>query len=1561
MAKNDMEYSEIWQKLKEYNDAIKAISDLKYESRIVMSDYIRDFNGLISQFATLFGNSYDEVKDKLKNSRALQKSFAQMADEINTLKTQMVELNAQLDEQRVTYHVTADEQQRCLKFASQIANSGAWDEFIKAHKDYNANLQNLNDEEREHYKNIFNEERKRLFAANIRTDKERDYILALLDGKNTLTETLELYKNIDERQTSIRATQAGTVQVQENENRILTRREKIYDNMIRSLRWGLGTLKQWGSEWAIFNDLAVKSGRAIGMNNENLRNYNLKLLKDTTQLSHLYGITREQWIGFQNAYAESTSKATLLARDEIENVGAVSKLTSNEIVNQAIANMDALGGSSDNAMAQVAMTHQRAMQLGLNASKLAKDTVNNWGLAQKFTFKNGVDGISRMTALSERLKFNMESIAQVAEGLQSVEGSIQTAARLQMLGGQYARNFSNPMEIMYESNYDMEGLTERIARTFEGQGVFNTKTGKVDISAINQRFIREAAKAMGISADEAFNIATQNAKYNQVMSEASPLANFDENQKQLIANLAKWDAENKTHYLTIQTENGETKNVNVKDLTAKDLANASQLDKNTADINKNVYDIKNGVDGILELAKQRANDQRSFIEKWLGIGNSFKGATSTAADWYMNPLDNKTGWFTKRGGWGETAFNYVSENKWPLFLGALGLTGLGIAKGYVFKKHEGSFGKWLKDYWLRRRMPSFGGDSGTPTGGTPSGGFWSKTKNAGRAVGRVAWRGIKGIGRGLGKIWKPLAAITALIAGGMALSSSSKGVSTENINETPQTISLQTNQEVSTNPTLTELQKQTALLEDISDSGVYVSKQINGVKPNVSVNVETQPYIERQSIATPRYEANVNTTNTQTPNTVDKVVSVGDAILGGNDTTLSEVGIMGATLYGTKKIGNYAIKKATPLAAKAGLAGKAGRTLVGAGRLAAGIGGITTIGGYALDAGNNFAKKKGWYKENSTADKVVTISADALKGAGLGMMFGPWGAAIGGLIGAGFGVYKKYGDSIKNWIKGKTDKAEEAQVSNIQKVMNDEYNANAVPLTQNTYNESNTYYSQYLTRSGYYNDNLPLYQPSIEVVTQPLSNRIENDNKTSAIPYYQEKVNSPIKEQIFKSERLMFGGYMLDTTPLKKYQFATVNNSQYYNTENINNGGYITESSPLTQNTVGRVNKVDVSNIRNLVTDKSIPLSQSKIETIDEAHVYNVEKVTERGQGNAVPLNQKNENNVINQTQTYNAENNSFDNGRTTNITETKVSEIGRLIKNDDNVNAKPLSQSNINTINNSQNYNNRYVNNAYKEYTIPSANGDGSLNVYDTKNVVNNSPISQTKVGDALNYQYERVLNEKNNVNVIPFKQSQIDTLKQPFVNNIEKVVKGEENTNAIPLSKNSGNAIEEVRVSVNKNGDIGNAVPLNQNNDNSIINQPQVYNTENFGDNGNIINAIALKHDNDANQMGLHTNVENPRVESIPIVGSPTQIVKNTYRETITDKIVVPDINLNVNGTIKLTADNGKSADIDFDKLMNNPQFKSMIIKMVKDGLDRNQNNGKVDRNSTSNLRVSSGYSSK
>lgn len=89
------------------------------------------------------------------------------------------------------------------------------------------------------------------------------------------------------------------------------------------------------------------------------------------------------------------------------------------------------------------------------------------------------------------------------------------------------------------------------------------------------------------------------------------------------------------------------------------------------------------------------------------------------------------------------------------------------------------------------------------------------------------------------------------------------------------------------------------------------------------------------------------------------------------------------------------------------------------------------------------------------------------------------------------------------------------------------------------------------------------------------------------------------------------------------------------------------------------------------------------------------------------------------------------------------------------------------------------------------------------------------------------------------------------------------------------------------------------------------------------------------------------NPEVSSIPVVGQ-RQVVKDIdqSRYNIGPSNIGPqDINLNVNGTIKLDL-GGKQSGLDVNKLLDSPQFKAQLTDIISRRLNDMGNGGKYNK---------------
>jgi hypothetical protein len=158
---------------------------------------------------------------------------------------------------------------------------------------------------------------------------------------------------------------------------------------------------------------------------------------------------------------------------------------------------------------------------------------------------------------------------------------------------------------------DMEGFTNKIIDTFSGKATFNRETGQVEMSAIDKRFLKEAAKQLGIGYEEAWNMATQQARIGDVERQLGLNAiSFSDKEKDFITSKAQYNAETKQHYVTVY-QDGEAKEVNVKDLTSTQL----DIMRDQKDVEHAMYSDVHGIHSIL--AKYVGDDlskKKSFNE-----------------------------------------------------------------------------------------------------------------------------------------------------------------------------------------------------------------------------------------------------------------------------------------------------------------------------------------------------------------------------------------------------------------------------------------------------------------------------------------------------------------------------------------------------------------------------------------------------------------------------------------------------------------------------------------------------------------------------------------------------------------------------------------------------------------------------------------------------------------------------------------------------------------------------------------------------------------------------------
>ena len=324
-------------------------------------------------------------------------------------------------------------------------------------------------------------------------------------------------------------------------------------NPISMIKNGLNELQK-------FDEIGVKTSRQIGLNYGSSVAYTGTLIRRTKDLAAVYGVTSEAIGQIQENLSKATGKAIMFNDAQAEIAVAANRTIGESAMSQFYEEYQKFGGSVQGAMDLAVDSYTQATRMGLSAQEYSAKVAQNIKMANQYKFADGVNGIMKMTALSEKLGFNLQSMGSVIDKFNTIQGSIESSANLQMLGGMGAAYGSNPMTMLYESLNDPEALTKRMTDIFGSLGTFNTKTGMSELTGYNMALIKEQAKVMGMNPEEAVQIAKSSAKVKFVDQQAGgALSHLSEEQKAFVENKAQYDT--KTGQFTITDVSGKTKEI----------------------------------------------------------------------------------------------------------------------------------------------------------------------------------------------------------------------------------------------------------------------------------------------------------------------------------------------------------------------------------------------------------------------------------------------------------------------------------------------------------------------------------------------------------------------------------------------------------------------------------------------------------------------------------------------------------------------------------------------------------------------------------------------------------------------------------------------------------------------------------------------------------------------------------------------------------------------------------------------------------------------------------------
>ena len=398
------------------------------------------------------------------------------------------------------------------------------------------------------------------------------------------------------------------------------------------------------------NDFGISQGY---IDRVQLRGFEKAMFQSIRDDVSRYGVDMAKYIEMRAGYSEASNRNGQFTGGDNRQMAALYKVMGHDsgFVAEYAGAMELFNQGVGESVDQLDKAMQKVNKVGLNGRKYAKEVVQNLKLAQKYNFKEGTEGLMRMTQWAMKTRFNMQNLGSMIDKVLDggLDGVIEQSSRLQVLGGN-AAIYSDPFAMMFEAGADPEAYAKRISNMAKGFGSVNRKTGQTEFNWNEVLLLREIAKNSGQDVGDIMNqIRSTNRRDSvKLAMSASRKSLFNEDQLDYMGNLAHYSKEKGGFAVDVWDKNrGEFVERGVNEISPDDLKNLQPVEHNER-MEKYVLDIRSAVekisgeeiwqksymgnetfDALLENA-----DKRSEIahEKFMNLSNTY--VQKTLENWY---------------------------------------------------------------------------------------------------------------------------------------------------------------------------------------------------------------------------------------------------------------------------------------------------------------------------------------------------------------------------------------------------------------------------------------------------------------------------------------------------------------------------------------------------------------------------------------------------------------------------------------------------------------------------------------------------------------------------------------------------------------------------------------------------------------------------------------------------------------------------------------------------------------------------------------------------------------
>lgn len=335
-----------------------------------------------------------------------------------------------------------------------------------------------------------------------------------------------------------------------------------------------------GEVYEKLNDQATTIQQTFGLTKSRISEFKALIADATPELIKM-NMTEEEALSTITGVMEGLGTAASVSQEAITEIGAASKL-SGEQAETLAANFRDVGVSVYDVGDEMKTVVNYAKSVGVSVEAVSGEVTKNLKQLNLYNFDNGVKGLAKMAATTERMGISMEDTFRIAEDLFSPEKAINLAAGLQRLGVT-ANGLLDPLRAMSLAENDPEQLQKEIVNLSKEFTTFNEKTGKMEILPGAKRRLREIAGELNIDADKFAAMSIKAGDFDRKLQQIKmpSFAEGDQETKELIASMAQL----KDGVATIQVKDAETGFItekNVDELTSTDIENLKKANEDSS-------------------------------------------------------------------------------------------------------------------------------------------------------------------------------------------------------------------------------------------------------------------------------------------------------------------------------------------------------------------------------------------------------------------------------------------------------------------------------------------------------------------------------------------------------------------------------------------------------------------------------------------------------------------------------------------------------------------------------------------------------------------------------------------------------------------------------------------------------------------------------------------------------------------------------------------------------------------------------------------------------------------